>query len=556
MKLRAIFVTIGVLAILSVGIVIGATTGSAAPDLAPQLAQVGTAFTYQGLITDTGSPANGTYDFSFKLFNDASDGTQVGSTVTKNAVTVVDGYFTVELDFGDWFDGTALWLAIEVQGPGDSGFTALSPRQPLRPTPYAINADKIDGLDSGDLYTQAEVDALLAAYDSRITALEGKLASVSTENSGQDVVFTGVNVHVRSGSGATGGAINGLGNLIVGYNEDGFAPTATRTGSHNLVVGPEHSYSSYGGFLAGYQNIVSGSYASVSGGRDNTASGNSAAISGGNMNTASGPYSSVSAGQDNTASGLYSSVSAGDNNTASGDWAAVSGGINNIAFGDRSSISGGLLNSANSGWSSISGGINNTTSGNYASISGGSNNTASGSYASVNGGRYNTASGINSTVLGGGGWDSTFGNEAWAYFSVVAGGAANVAGNDSGTDRSVGQASAVLAGFSNDASDDYASASGGINNTASGLYSSVSGGVLNSANGDWSSVLGGVTNTASGDYSSVSAGEDNTAGGSYASVSGGLNNAANGIHSTVGGGANDSVTGGADWRAGELFQEN
>jgi len=51
-----------------------------------------------------------------------------------------------------------------------------------------------------------------------------------------------------SGSGATEGMINGLGNLIVGYNED-VGSNATRTGSHNLVVGIEHSYSSYAGSL-------------------------------------------------------------------------------------------------------------------------------------------------------------------------------------------------------------------------------------------------------------------------------------------------------------------
>jgi hypothetical protein len=36
---------------------------------------------------------------------------------------------------------------------------------------------------------------------------------------GNDVYFDGCNVHVRSGSGATDGQINGLGNLIIGYNK-------------------------------------------------------------------------------------------------------------------------------------------------------------------------------------------------------------------------------------------------------------------------------------------------------------------------------------------------
>lgn len=90
---------------------------------------VSTAFTYQGRLTDGGNPANGTYDFQFKLFNAATGGTQVGSTVTAHDVNVTNGLFTVQLNFGNVFDGTALWLEIGVR-PGDStgSYTILSPR--------------------------------------------------------------------------------------------------------------------------------------------------------------------------------------------------------------------------------------------------------------------------------------------------------------------------------------------------------------------------------------------------------------------------------------------
>lgn len=179
------------------------------------------------------------------------------------------------------------------------------------------------GVDPDLYYTKAEVDSLLDALIARISVLETTLASVTTENGGDDVVFTGVNVHVRSGSGSTDGTVNGLGNLIVGYNED-VGGDAARTGSHNLIVGPEHSYSSYGGFVAGYYNSVSGANASVSGGYDNRASGSYSSVSGGLSNTASGSYSSVSGGYYNTASGAYSSVSGGGVHDASGtaDWRA------------------------------------------------------------------------------------------------------------------------------------------------------------------------------------------------------------------------------------------
>ena len=45
-------------------------------------APMGTAFTYQGRFNASGTPANGAYDFEFRLFDAATAGNQVGSTVT------------------------------------------------------------------------------------------------------------------------------------------------------------------------------------------------------------------------------------------------------------------------------------------------------------------------------------------------------------------------------------------------------------------------------------------------------------------------------------------
>jgi hypothetical protein len=227
-----------------------------------------------------------------------------------------------------------------------------------------VDADTLDGLDSGDLYTQAEVDALLAAYDARITALEELLASVTLENGGQDFVFTGVNVHVRSGSGSTSGTINGLGNLIVGYNE-ARSFGSDKSGSHNLVVGPRHNYTSYGGLVVGVENTISGYFASISGGYGNHASGLWSSVSGGEDNTASGSYASVSGGYGNEASGSYASVSSGEDNTASGTYASVSGGESNTAGGDYASVSSGQYNTADGDWSSVSGGYLRSVSGVY-----------------------------------------------------------------------------------------------------------------------------------------------------------------------------------------------
>lgn len=195
---------------------------------------------------------------------------------------------------------------------------------------------------------------------------------------GNEVYFTGCNVNVRSGAGSTYAAVNGLGNLVVGYNEN--PDVFPRTGSHNLIVGSDNGYSSSGGFAAGYGNRVLAPAASVSGGSGNVASGDSATVSGGSGNVASGLYATVSGGTGNVASLSLATVSGGFENTASGGYATVSGGKNNTASGD---------------YATVSGGENNTASGNAATVGGGNGHTQT-----VNDGWL---AGTGNTVVGGSG---------------------------------------------------------------------------------------------------------------------------------------------------------
>src|SRR5262245_45485213 len=86
-----------------------------------------TAFTYQGHLTSNSSAANGSYDFTFTLFDALTGGNQVG-TLAKTGVTVTGGLFTVSLDFGGAaFPGADRWLEISAKKTTDSSFTTLSP---------------------------------------------------------------------------------------------------------------------------------------------------------------------------------------------------------------------------------------------------------------------------------------------------------------------------------------------------------------------------------------------------------------------------------------------
>jgi hypothetical protein len=234
----------------------------------------------------------------------------------------------------------------------------------------------------------------------RVAALEQLLKHVSRE--GHDLFITGANLHLVNGLGQTAcgseeesipDCPNGLGNLIVGYNESrvgsGFCefdpsdPVCIdiRTGSHNVVIGREHNFSRFGGLVVGLFNTISGDFAVVSGGQENTASGSRSVVSGGAGNTASNDLAAVSSGgQRNTASGISATVSGGQSNTASGFAATVSGGAGNTASDSFAVVSGGSNNTASGVLSVVSGGLENTASGVFATVSGGQNRTAAGEF--------------------------------------------------------------------------------------------------------------------------------------------------------------------------------
>ena len=111
----------------------------------------GTAFTYQGRLNDGANPANGSYDLTFALFDSANGGTQQGNILTNTAAAVSNGLFTVALDFGNQFPGTARWLEIGVRTNGGAAFATLIPRQPLTSTPYAVQAASAGSVSASNI---------------------------------------------------------------------------------------------------------------------------------------------------------------------------------------------------------------------------------------------------------------------------------------------------------------------------------------------------------------------------------------------------------------------
>jgi hypothetical protein len=181
------------------------------------------------------------------------------------------------------------------------------------------------------------------------------------------IQFSGVNVQVVSGAGKTHAAVNGEGNLVIGYDENP-ENRLVQTGSHNLVLGEDQSFRSYGGIVAGLFNTISGPFSSVTGG---------------NTNEASGETSSVTGGFGNGATASYSSVTGGGANRASGSEAWVGSGTFNTASALESSVVGGNENSATQVHAWVGGGSKNTAAGAYSSVFGGKGLTASGEYEAI-----------------------------------------------------------------------------------------------------------------------------------------------------------------------------
>jgi hypothetical protein len=183
----------------------------------------------------------------------------------------------------------------------------------------------------------------------RVAALESLLTHFTRV--GNEVVITGANLRLVNGLGSTDCTAepdepipdcpNGVGNLIVGYNEPRAFSENLRTGSHNVVVGQFHNFSRVGGLVVGDFNEIGGDFAVVSGGQRNTASGDRSAVSGGLSNTTLGSDAVVNGGFINTASGFAAAVSGGSFNTARGAVSSVGGGQGNTASGDFAVVSGG-----------------------------------------------------------------------------------------------------------------------------------------------------------------------------------------------------------------------
>jgi hypothetical protein len=105
---------------------------------------VGSGFSYQGELLDSGSPANTQYDILFKAFDAVEDGDQNPIEPEFFNVQVTNGLFNIEnIDFGsETYAGKEVFLEVNVRKSVDGGeYTALVPRQRIGAMPYSVQSD-------------------------------------------------------------------------------------------------------------------------------------------------------------------------------------------------------------------------------------------------------------------------------------------------------------------------------------------------------------------------------------------------------------------------------
>lgn len=312
-----------------------------------------TAFTYQGLLTDGDTPANGNYEIQFGIYDSPTGLTAMASLITATNTPVTNGLFTVVVDFGPGvFAATPVWLGLGVKRTGEGPlvpYSPLTPRSLITPAPQAQYAT-----------LAGSITAVSAA------SITGSLASAQLPpnlltNGAVDVTLAGT--FSGDGSGLTNVTVSG------GISPSNVWLVGGNTLSASKVLGSLNNQPvdiwvnsqralRLAPTLSDEPNLIGGS-----------------AIN--NINNGAG--GAVIAG--------------GDMQLISSDLSAIGGGWANLIKTNsaNSVIAGGEYNAVhqNSSHSVIAGGGNNlvSTSSPYATVAGGYANTAAGGYSFAAGNR-------------------------------------------------------------------------------------------------------------------------------------------------------------------------
>ncbi len=270
--------------ILILGGVLFALTSSATANEAGNTtttAAVGNSITYQGELNNSGNPVNDTCDMKFQLYDAASGGSSTSSELNQS-VTVSEGIFTVELDFGSSaFTGDARYLNIAVKCSSDGGYTTMGSRVALNATPYALSlrpgAMITGSVASGSSLSVANETSSGKAYGiygvsnsahfngigvfGESTASSGATKGVFGQTASSDYGATGVFGHSTAPNGEVFGVLGqttsseGIGVYGLGTMTGTYGLANSNSGVTYGVYGESRSSSGYGVYSEGNAHI-------------------------------------------------------------------------------------------------------------------------------------------------------------------------------------------------------------------------------------------------------------------------------------------------------------
>ena len=141
-----------------------------------------------------------------------------------------------------------LSMMVAVSLPVNAQQTGGLPALERRVAELEAKVTALVGVNSSQSAAILALQTQLSAAEIRIAGIEGKLTFLTV--TGSDMYITGANLHIVNGLGATNGyptdprstdpnltKVNGIGNLIIGYDGANVFSPGGRSGSHNLIVG-------------------------------------------------------------------------------------------------------------------------------------------------------------------------------------------------------------------------------------------------------------------------------------------------------------------------------
>lgn len=227
--------------------------------IASAASAIGSRFTYQGQLQQSGVLQNGNCDFQFSLYDAASGGAQIGATQTVSNTPLNNGTFTVELNGGSEFgerpfdEGSDRWLEMAVRCPAGGGsFSApFTPLQRLTASPFASYAERTRSVQVTNGNTAVGEDALFLNNAHPITGRSNTAV-------GDHALFSNTEGYGNTAVGDSALRLNteGYRNTVVGAG----ALSANTMSIDNTAIGTE----ALSALITGDLNVALGSFAGSS----------------------------------------------------------------------------------------------------------------------------------------------------------------------------------------------------------------------------------------------------------------------------------------------------